>query len=91
MQYDAKAIGSGSEGAQTELQEEYHKVIICNIFLFAYFFYIILNNIINIHCVLVSQLARSRNFIIKSLKTGNGRKVEQHKCSISCCHTRARI
>jgi len=26
MQYDAKAIGSGSEGAQTELQEEYHKV-----------------------------------------------------------------
>ncbi|CAJ0924573.1 17820_t:CDS:2 [Entrophospora sp. SA101] len=25
MQYDAKAIGSGSEGAQTELQEEYHK------------------------------------------------------------------
>jgi len=27
MQYDAKAIGSGSEGAQTELQEEYHKSI----------------------------------------------------------------
>ncbi|CAG8444637.1 4850_t:CDS:2 [Funneliformis mosseae] len=27
MQYDAKAIGSGSEGAQTELQEEYHKVM----------------------------------------------------------------
>ncbi|CAG8529147.1 884_t:CDS:2 [Ambispora gerdemannii] len=25
VQYDAKAIGSGSEGAQTELQEEYHK------------------------------------------------------------------
>jgi len=25
MQYDAKAIGSGSEGAQAELQEEYHK------------------------------------------------------------------
>ncbi|CAB4492220.1 N-terminal nucleophile aminohydrolase [Rhizophagus irregularis] len=25
MQYDAKAIGSGSEGAQTELNEEYHK------------------------------------------------------------------
>jgi 20S proteasome alpha/beta subunit len=25
-QYDAKAIGSGSEGAQTELQEQYHKV-----------------------------------------------------------------
>ncbi|RUS25870.1 nucleophile aminohydrolase [Jimgerdemannia flammicorona] len=25
MRYDAKAIGSGSEGAQTELQEEYHK------------------------------------------------------------------
>ena len=24
-QYDAKAIGSGSEGAQTELQEQYHK------------------------------------------------------------------
>lgn len=23
--YDAKAIGSGSEGAQTELQEHYHK------------------------------------------------------------------
>ncbi|KAF0477074.1 N-terminal nucleophile aminohydrolase [Gigaspora margarita] len=27
MQYDAKAIGSGSEGAQTELQEEYDKSI----------------------------------------------------------------
>lgn len=26
MKYDAKAIGSGSEGAQTELQESYHKV-----------------------------------------------------------------
>ncbi|OZJ06204.1 putative proteasome subunit alpha type-5 [Bifiguratus adelaidae] len=25
MRYEAKAIGSGSEGAQTELQEEYHK------------------------------------------------------------------
>jgi 20S proteasome subunit alpha 5 len=25
-QYDAKAIGSGSEGAQAELQNEYHKV-----------------------------------------------------------------
>ena len=24
--YDAKAIGSGSEGAQAELQNEYHKV-----------------------------------------------------------------
>jgi 20S proteasome alpha/beta subunit len=31
MQYDAKAIGSGSEGAQTELNEEYHKVNIFNI------------------------------------------------------------
>lgn len=26
--YDAKAIGSGSEGAQAELQNEYHKVYI---------------------------------------------------------------
>lgn len=26
--YDAKAIGSGSEGAQAELQNEYHKVMI---------------------------------------------------------------
>ena len=26
MRYDAKAIGSGSEGAQTELQEQYNKV-----------------------------------------------------------------
>ncbi|KAI8904449.1 nucleophile aminohydrolase [Gorgonomyces haynaldii] len=25
--YDAKAIGSGSEGAQTELQEQYHKTL----------------------------------------------------------------
>lgn len=25
--YDAKAIGSGSEGAQAELQNEFHKVI----------------------------------------------------------------
>jgi len=25
MRYDAKAIGSGSEGAQTELQERWHK------------------------------------------------------------------
>lgn len=27
IQYDAKAIGSGSEGAQQNLQETYHKVI----------------------------------------------------------------
>lgn len=26
MSFQAKAIGSGSEGAQTELQKEYHKV-----------------------------------------------------------------
>jgi len=26
LQYDAKAIGSGSEGAQQSLQEVYHKV-----------------------------------------------------------------
>jgi 20S proteasome subunit alpha 5 len=25
MRFDAKAIGSGAEGAQTELQEQYHK------------------------------------------------------------------
>lgn len=29
-QYEAKAIGSGSEGAQTELQEQYHKVFALN-------------------------------------------------------------
>lgn len=28
MRYDAKAIGSGSEGAQTELQERWHKVCV---------------------------------------------------------------
>lgn len=26
MRYDAKSIGSGSEGAQTELQDSWHKV-----------------------------------------------------------------
>lgn len=26
MRYDAKAIGSGSEGAQNELQDSYNKV-----------------------------------------------------------------
>lgn len=88
MQYDAKAIGSGSEGAQTELNEEYHKVNILNIFyLIILFIYLLNNNIM----VSVSQFARSRNFIIESLETGNGRKVEQHKCSISCCHSRTRI
>ncbi len=34
--YDAKAIGSGSEGAQTELQEQYHKV--CSFFQGHYLF-----------------------------------------------------
>lgn len=28
VQFDAKAIGSGSEGAQQSLQEVYHKVIL---------------------------------------------------------------
>jgi len=28
LQYDAKAIGSGSEGAQQALQEVYHKVFL---------------------------------------------------------------
>ena len=27
LQFDAKAIGSGSEGAQQSLQEQYHKSI----------------------------------------------------------------
>lgn len=27
IQYDAKAIGSGSEGAQQALQESFHKVL----------------------------------------------------------------
>lgn len=27
VQYDAKAIGSGSEGAQQSLQEAYHRVL----------------------------------------------------------------
>lgn len=26
LQYSAKAIGSGSEGAQNQLEQEYHKV-----------------------------------------------------------------
>lgn len=30
VQYNAKAIGSGSEGAQQTLQEKYHKVCIIN-------------------------------------------------------------
>ena len=35
LQYDAKAIGSGSEGAQQSLQEVFHKVI-SSIFKFYY-------------------------------------------------------
>lgn len=31
FQYDAKAIGSGSEGAQQSLQEGYNKVSVCNV------------------------------------------------------------
>lgn len=36
LQFGAKAIGSGSEGAQQSLQELYHKVIAinCNLFFF---------------------------------------------------------
>jgi 20S proteasome subunit alpha 5 len=30
VQVDAKAIGSGSEGAQQSLQEAYHKVLVSN-------------------------------------------------------------
>jgi 20S proteasome subunit alpha 5 len=30
VQYNAKAIGSGSEGAQQTLQEKYHKVCTIN-------------------------------------------------------------
>jgi 20S proteasome subunit alpha 5 len=30
VQVDAKAIGSGSEGAQQSLQEAYHKVLVLN-------------------------------------------------------------
>jgi 20S proteasome subunit alpha 5 len=30
VQVDAKAIGSGSEGAQQSLQEVYHKVLVSN-------------------------------------------------------------
>jgi 20S proteasome alpha/beta subunit len=28
MKYEAKAIGSGSEAAQSELQDKYHKVLV---------------------------------------------------------------
>lgn len=30
IRYEAKAIGAGSEGAQTDLQEQYHKVLLCH-------------------------------------------------------------
>jgi len=41
VQYNAKAIGSGSEGAQQTLQEKYHKVFIYN--------YELHNKVITIH------------------------------------------
>jgi len=41
VQYHAKAIGSGSEGAQQTLQEKYHTVFILN--------YELYNEVITIH------------------------------------------
>lgn len=41
VQFDAKAIGSGSEGAQQSLQEVYHKVLILTCTFFITLLYII--------------------------------------------------
>lgn len=48
VQCDARAIGSASEGAQSSLQEVYHKVIKCS---YNFHFIIILKSRYNLHTI----------------------------------------
>ena len=64
MRYDAKAIGSGSEAAQSELQDKWHKVSVD------------LSAVIQtLTLMLIGDVfVRGTNSDVKNIKTGDGRK-----------------
>lgn len=69
VQYDAKAIGSGSEGAQQSLQEMYHKVNNNSIIL------------IPVHkVVVVYDIERGTEKCLNHLETSHGGKAEFCQC-----------
>lgn len=88
MSYNAKAIGSGSEGAQTELQDNWHKVSHdadtphdsnhqCT------------NN-----CLLfpsVHQVAGGRGTFAQGAEVGDGGEAQQVKCTVSVSHYERQI
>lgn len=60
--YDAKAIGSGSEGAQAELQNEYHKVSDCVSRLYYGVSWVVANNLQSL------TLTDAETLVLKTLK-----------------------
>jgi len=76
VQFDAKAIGSGSEGAQQNLQEVYHKVnliIDLNIGIYLDVAYRLINAIIAVY-----DTQRSTESFTNNTETGNGGEIERH-------------
>lgn len=73
--YDAKAIGSGSEGAQAELQNEFHKVGLSAL----YESTLLMLDIVTYH-------RRSRDSGTKDVEAGHGGEVRFEECSVSKCY-----
>jgi hypothetical protein len=80
--YDAKAIGSGSEGAQAELQNEYHKVG-CDVDAIGGD---TLSLNMSLTPSLVSHPDRRRDTGAKDIEASNGGKVGFQECSTGKCN-----
>jgi 20S proteasome alpha/beta subunit len=80
IQYEAKAIGAGSEGAQSSLQEHYTKVC-CFVLLDEGWYQT------NLEC-LVAYTARSRDIGTSDPQTSYGRKDQRNECRDSVCGCR---
>jgi Proteasome subunit len=91
--YDAKAIGSGSEGAQAELQNEYHKVCFNKFPPSPIVFY---NTTFASPCrlrerVLVPFYHRRRDAGVKDTQAGHGGETRFQKCTAGKCNQGARV
>lgn len=82
--FDAKAIGSGSEGAQAELQNEYHKVS----FLAYTPYYKMPRQSANEDLLIVFNNCRCRDPGSQDAETSNGREAGLQKRAASQRHQR---
>ena len=84
--YDAKAIGSGSEGAQAELQNEYHKVGSLNSAPDLVWLRYLVYKLNCLHLSIVSHDCGRRNARSEDLEASNGGKARCQECAASERH-----